>query len=737
MRAMLTPAKLLDIFHFFTLFATNKRHEKIKLICRYQQYEAANAIVARVRAGHPKQGLIWHFQGSGKSLLMVFAALKLRMMEDLQNPTVVIIDDRLDLETQITATFQTTDIPNLASLSTKEDVERFFEQDTRKIAITTIFRFGDVDHVLNERSNIILMVDEAHRTQEGDLGARMRLALPNAFFFGLTGTPINKLDHNTFKTFGSTEDPSGYMSKYSFADSIRDHATLPLRFEPVPVELHIDKEKLETEFDALTEGLTDDQRAELSRRVNMKAIMYNRERIRKVCEHIVRHFQTKVAPNGYKGQIVVYDRECCLMYKEELDRLLPPEASTIVMDTNNDKAGRYKKYARSRDEEGKLLDTFREKTSPLKLVIVTSKLLTGFDAPILQCMYLDKPMKDHTLLQAICRVNRVYDEGKALGLVVDYIGIFDDAAKALSFDDASMKKVIENIEGIKQQLPILLAKCLSYFNGVDRTKEGWEGLIEAQEKLPDNETKDKFAADYGVLNKAWNILSPDPVLAPYRDDYLWLSRVYESVKPMDQSGALIWASLGPKTMQLIDENIEVGDADETIEAITMDPEMIERFIAQPNSEKAAKKIEIQLIAILRKKHSKKYQEIGEKLERLREQHEQRLINSVEFLRQLLELAREAARAEQEVVPKEEQDKGKAALTELFNGIRTEHTPVMVERIVNDIDGIVKLVRFDGWQNTATGQKEVQRALRKIVWQKYSIKDQDVFEKAYRYIEEYY
>ncbi len=659
------------------------------------------------------------------------------MMEDLQNPTVVIIDDRLDLETQITATFQTTDIPNLASLSTKEDVERFFEQDTRKIAITTIFRFGDVDHVLNERSNIILMVDEAHRTQEGDLGARMRLALPNAFFFGLTGTPINKLDHNTFKTFGSTEDPSGYMSKYSFADSIRDHATLPLRFEPVPVELHIDKEKLETEFDALTEGLTDDQRAELSRRVNMKAIMYNRERIRKVCEHIVRHFQTKVAPNGYKGQIVVYDRECCLMYKEELDRLLPPEASTIVMDTNNDKAGRYKKYARSRDEEGKLLDTFREKTSPLKLVIVTSKLLTGFDAPILQCMYLDKPMKDHTLLQAICRVNRVYDEGKALGLVVDYIGIFDDAAKALSFDDASMKKVIENIEGIKQQLPILLAKCLSYFNGVDRTKEGWEGLIEAQEKLPDNETKDKFAADYGVLNKAWNILSPDPVLAPYRDDYLWLSRVYESVKPMDQSGALIWASLGPKTMQLIDENIEVGDADETIEAITMDPEMIERFIAQPNSEKAAKKIEIQLIAILRKKHSKKYQEIGEKLERLREQHEQRLINSVEFLRQLLELAREAARAEQEVVPKEEQDKGKAALTELFNGIRTEHTPVMVERIVSDIDGIVKLVRFDGWQNTATGQKEVQRALRKIVWQKYSIKDQDVFEKAYRYIEEYY
>ena len=458
-------------------------------------------IVERVKENKIKQGLIWHFQGSGKSLLMVFAAQKLRMMPELQNPTVVIVDDRIDLETQITGDFNAADIPNLQSLATKEALMNFFEQDMRKIAITTVFRFGDVEKALNMRDNIILMVDEAHRTQEGDLGEKMRLALPNAFFFGLTGTPINRLDKNTFKTFGAIEDKSGYMSKYSFSDSIRDKATLPLNFEPVPIDLHVDKDSLNQAFDELAEGLSDENKGELSKNVTMKAIMYSRKRIRKVCEHIVNHYKTKIEPNGYKAQIVVYDRECCLMYKEELDKLLPEEASTIVMHTINDKEDRYKKYRRNRDQEAKVLDQFRDKDHPLKLVIVTAKLLTGFDAPILQVMYLDKPMKDHNLLQAICRVNRTYDEGKTSGLIVDYIGIFDNVAKALNFDEAGMKKVITNIEEVKKQVPALMRKCLSYFMGVDRTVEGWEGLLAAQECLPNNKVKDEFAADYRVLDR--------------------------------------------------------------------------------------------------------------------------------------------------------------------------------------------------------------------------------------------
>lgn len=740
---MIVPGIIMDIFRFYTLYATDKEYRKYKIICRYQQFEGANMIVDRVVQGHPKKGLIWHFQGSGKSLLMVFAAQKLRMTKSLNNPTVIIVDDRIDLETQITATFNASDIPNLEKAFSGERLEQLLKGDARKIIITTIFKFNDVSGCLNGRDNIILMVDEAHRTQEGSLGEKMRTALPNAFFFGLTGTPINKRDRNTFHAFGAVEDKSGYMSKYSFADSIRDGATLPLNFEPVPVELHINQEVINEEFDDMVKraGLTQKQQADIIKRVRIEAIMKNPDRIRKVCEHIADHFMTKVDPNGFKGQVVCYDRECCVLYKQELDRLLGPDASTIVMDTNNDKEDRYKEWRRDRDEESKLLDYFRNPRTKLKLVIVTSKLLTGFDAPILQVMYLDKPMKDHTLLQAICRTNRVYGHDKTNGLIVDYVGIFDDVAKALDFDEKSVQTVISNIESVKKEIPRLISKCLEYFPGVDRTQEGWEGLIAAQECLPTSKEKDKFGADYRVLNRAYNAVSPDPFLKDYLFDYKWLSKVYESVRPTDNTGALIWASLGAKTIDLVNQNIEVSDVDQTDDSdiLELDSELIEAFIqGDRGAKRMAKKVEIDLVARINSyTDDPKFISIGEKLEKLREQQEQGLITSIEFLKRLLELAREAAEAEKEVVPVEEINKGKAALTELFTSLKNEKMPVIVERIVNDIDEIVKIVRFDGWQDTGSGRREVKKALRSIIAIKYKIKDTDVFDKAYNYIEMYY
>ena len=738
---MLTPEHIMDIFQFFSLFATDKKKCLYKIVCRYQQFEGANLIIERVKAGYPKKGLIWHFQGSGKSLLMIFAAQKLRMIPELKNPTVVVVDDRISLETQITGEFNAADIPNLDSAGTKEELINFFKSDLRKILITTIFRFDDVTETLNTRDNIIVMVDEAHRTQEGDLGEKMRLALPNAFFFGLTGTPINRLDKNTFRTFGAIEDKSGYMSKYSFSDSIRDNATLPLNFEPVPVELHVDKEKIDAEFEELTKDLTEKEKAELSSRVNMKAIMYDQERIHKVCVHIEKHFRTKIKPNGFKGMVVVYDRECCLKYKQELDILMGPKATTIVMDTNNDKADRYKAYRRDRDQEAAVLDEFRDPNNPLQLIIVTAKLLTGFDAPNLQVMYLDKPLKDHTLLQAICRVNRVADVSKTHGLVVDYIGIFDNVAKALNFDDQSMRQVITNIEAVKAELPRLVKNCLDYFLGVDRTIDGFEGLQAAQEAIPTDEIKDKFAADFRVLARAWEALSPDPCLNPFKKDYIWLSNVYESVKPVDNTGALIWAALGPKTMELVHDNITVDPAKEATEEdiIELSPELVDFFIDNPDIMKGkSKKIEIDLIAKIKKyTNDPKFVKLGERLEDLKTQHEQQLITSIEFLKALLQLAKEAVEAEKQYVPAEEIDKGKAALTELFEHIKNGKTPIVVERIVDDIDNIVKIVRFDDWQNTTTGQKEVRKSLRSIINVKYKIKDNELFEKAYGYVEQYY
>ena len=248
-RSMLRPEVILDILQNFTILATDKKHRRIKIICRYQQYEGANLIVDRVVKGYPKKGLIWHFQGSGKSLLMVFAAQKLRMHPELKNPTVIIVVDRIDLDTQITATFNAADVPNMIGADSRQELQKLLSRDIRKVIITTIHKFGEAGGMLNDRPNIIVMVDEAHRTQEGDLGRKMREALPHAFLFGLTGTPINKRDRNTFWAFGAEEDEQGYMSRYSFQESIRDRATLPLHFEAVDIRLHIDKEAIDEAYE--------------------------------------------------------------------------------------------------------------------------------------------------------------------------------------------------------------------------------------------------------------------------------------------------------------------------------------------------------------------------------------------------------------------------------------------------------------------------------------------------------
>jgi type I restriction enzyme R subunit len=738
-QSMLRPEVVLDILQNFTVFATDKKHRRIKIICRYQQYWTTNQIVDRVVKGYPKKGLIWHFQGSGKSLLMVFAAQKLRMHPKLGNPTVMIVVDRIDLDTQITSTFNAADVPNMVGVATRQDLQTLLGQDVRKVLITTIHKFAEADDKLNERSNIIVMVDEAHRTQEGDLGRKMRAALPNAFLFGLTGTPINRADRNTYWAFGADEDEKGYMSRYSFQESIRDKATLPLHFESPEVKLKIDRVAIDEAYKQITGSLSEQDRDDLAKRAaKMAVLVKNPERVRAVVNHIVKHFQTKVEPNGFKAQVVVFDRECCVLYKKVMDELIGPEASAVVMTAAAGDPPGWAEHSRDKDAEEKLLDCFRNPADPLKFVIVTSKLLTGFDAPILQVMYLDKPMKDHNLLQAICRTNRTFGQEKTHGLIVDYIGIFDDVAKALDFDEKAVQQVVSNIDELRRELPVQMQKCLAFFAGVDRSIGGYEGLMAAQQCLPSNEVRDKFAAEYSLLGKIWEALSPDPLLSPYEKDYRWLTQVYESVKPPSGNGKLLWHALGAKTVELINENVHVESVRDDLDTLVMDARVLEEILEAAEPEKKGKEIEIKLIARLRKHlGNPKFTELGERLEELKERHEYGYLSSLEFLKSILELAKDVLAAEKEVPPDEERDRAKEALTELFTSAKGRNTHIIVERIVADIDDIVKKVRFPDWQHTTQGERLVQKELRRTLLKYKLHTDQELFDKAYAYIRQYY
>lgn len=261
----------------------------------------------------------------------------------------------------------------------------------------------------------------------------------------------------------------------------------------------------------------------------------------------------------------------------------------------------------------------------------------------------------------------------------------------------------------------------------------------AQDCLPTSKEKDAFAADFVVLTKAWEALSPDIFLAPYKFDYVWLSKVYESIRPISGQGKLIWLALGAKTIDLVHQNITVEAVRDDLDVLVMNAEIIDEFLsAKGDAKKKAKEVEIKLVARLNKhKGDPKFQKLGERLEELRLKHEQGLIQSVEFLKMLLQLAKDTLDAEKEVDPVEEQDKAKSALTELFEGVKSEKTPVIVERIVEDIDEVVKIVRFPGWQDTDAGRQEVTKALRKIIYLKYKIKDNELFDKAYKYVEMYY
>ncbi len=455
-------------------------------------------------------------------------------------------------------------------------------------------------------------------------------------------------------------------------------------------------------------------------------------------KHIVNHFHQKVEPYGFKAQVVVFDRECCVLYKQAMDKLIDPEASAVVMTSAQGDPTEWKQHIRDRDAEEKLLDRFRDPADPLQFVIVTSKLLTGFDAPILQVMYLDKPMKDHNLLQAICRTNRTFGQEKTHGLIVDYIGIFDDVARALDFDEKAVQKVISNIDDLRKSLPVQVQKCLAFFAGVDRTVGGYEGLSAAQQCLPNNEMRDKFADHYNILGTIWEALSPDPILSSYETDYRWLTQVYESVKPPSGNGKLLWHALGAKTVDLINKNVHVESVRDDLETLVLDAQVLNEILGDADREKQVRKIEIMLVARLRKHlGNPKFVALGERLEKVKERHELGFLTSLEFLKEILEIAKEVVEAEKETDPKEERDRAKEALTELFSEAKSKNTHIIVERIVNDIDEIVKKVRFPDWQHTSQGERLVQKELRKALLKYKLHTDQDLFDRAYAYIRQYY
>ena len=548
-----------------------------KFLLRPHQIRTAEKITARVVDGQdsldaPDTGLEWHTQGSGKTLTMIVAASLLRRQKTLENPTLLIVVDRLELEGQMLQNLEAFGFPVVTRARSKDHLQQLLEGDYRGLIVTTIHKFDRMAEKICERRNVIILIDEAHRSQEGDLGIYMRAALPHAFQFGFTGTPINKgkIGQGTFEMFGQ-HDPEGYHDKYSINESIEDGTTVPLFYTLAPSDLWVDKLALEEEFSHILDEfyeMVEDEGAgtqeALSRLLQkadkLMAVLKAPQRIQAITEHIAIHFQENVLPLGFKAMIVTPDREACALYKQALDELLPETWSVPVysQDPKRD-SDLLRKYYLDEDAEKRVRKAFRDPDNDPKLLIVTEKLLTGYDAPVAYCMYLDKPLKDHTLLQAIARVNRPY-ENKESGLIVDYIGVFENLQRALSFDQESITRGLIDLAVLKQRFVELLEQAFDAVEPVqpDNPNQRVDRIIA---HFFAEDVREAFMTLFKELQMAYEILSPDAFLRPYIDDYALIADIYQTVysyfDPKAQQRRLERDLLN-KTEKLIQEHVEIS-----------------------------------------------------------------------------------------------------------------------------------------------------------------------------------
>jgi type I restriction enzyme R subunit len=635
---MLAPEVLLDLTRNFIAYDA-EGGRRVKKLARYQQYRAVNRAMARITSqAEPAKrgGVVWHTQGSGKSLTMLWLALKLR--RQLENPTIVIVTDRRDLDNQISATFRNCGFPNPVQAQTVKHLRELLRGGAGQTIMTTIQKFQDAleagrrqaEHpVLNDSPEVFVMVDEAHRTQYKNLAGNMRAALPNACFLGFTGTPIDKKDRSTPRTFGWP-----YIDTYTIREAVEDGATVPIFFESRLPDVQIQGgETLDQLFDRMFSDLSPAEREKIKRRYGTEtAIAGAPQRIKRICLDIIEHYDRFIAPNGFKAQIVAATRDIAVTYKETLDVLHGP-ASALIMSSTNDDTARLARWQRSRDEIETYIRQFKDRDDPLKFIIVCDMLLTGFDAPVEQVMYLDSPLREHTLLQAIARVNRTAD-GKTYGLVVDYWGVLNHLTDALAiFEPRDVQQAMAPLEDNFAEVQVLHRAATRFFSRVNR--DDLDACIRA---LEPEDTRAQFDDVFSKFAKSMDMLLPDPRALKYRADLQWLTKVRLAARARFRDQSPIVSDAGDKVRLLIAEYIGADGVKQLLEPISiLSPKFEEELARLPTAEAKASEMEHAIKYELKIRFEENpvfYQSLRERLEEILEERRQERISSAEQLRKL-------------------------------------------------------------------------------------------------------
>lgn len=589
---LFTRKNFLDIVQNFTVFEPVDGRV-IKKIPRYQQYRAVHKTIERIKKGNTrkeKSGVIWHTQGSGKSLTMVFLTIKMRRDPELRNYKLVFLTDRTQLDGQLTSTFKNAQEETVYNARSVKELKELLARDSSDVITAMVQKFqesaDDFDFpVLNESDKIIILADEAHRTHYGTLGAAINTALPNAPKVAFTGTPLIK-SQKTNNEFGS------YIDTYTIEQAVKDGATVQILYEGREAEVRVTGDSLDSLFDEYFSEKTDEEKVAIRKKFGtQQAILEAPQRIRRVCIDILKHYKEHIMPNGFKAMIVTSSRNAAITYKEQLDALESIHSEVIISGDHNDPP-KFHPFTDGKKQE-KQIEDFKKPLgtgdgqSDLSILIVKDMLLTGFDAPVAQVMYLDRRLTDHTLLQAIARVNRT-NKNKFRGYIVDYFGLSDYLTEAL--DMFSTEDVAGALVDLKEEVPKLKSahtRVLNHFKDFDL-----DDVDECILSLEEEVRRQDFQADFRKFSKQMDIILPDPGATPFLKDLKRIGKISIGAKNMFRDEQLDVSGAGEKVRQLIEEHIYSTGVDPKIPPVDLlAPDFKERLNDHKSSKAKASEIE--------------------------------------------------------------------------------------------------------------------------------------------------
>ncbi|WP_423679974.1 type I restriction endonuclease subunit R [Undibacterium sp. WLHG33] len=557
-------ANFLDIIRSFTLFETIDGR-MVKKIARYQQFRAVHKTIARLKNGANKRdkgGVIWHTQGSGKSLTMVMLAMKMRRDPQLRDYKLVFITDRTQLDQQLTAQFERAQGETVYHANSVAHLKELLARDSSDLVTAMVQKFQENEYanfpVLNTSEKIIVLADEAHRTQYGSLGVAINAGLPNAPKIAFTGTPLITSEKTTH-AFGS------YIDTYTIEQAVADGATCQILYEGREAKTKVTGDSLDKLFDEYFADRSAEDKAAIKKKFGTEqAVLEAPQRIRWICIDILKHYREKIQPDGFKAMIVTSSRRAAVIYKQTLDELEGPESAVIISGSHNDEAF-YTPYTDPVQQKLQI-DNFKKpiSESPLSIIVVKDMLLTGFDAPICQVMYLDRKLREHTLLQAIARVNRTAN-GKDKGYIVDYFGLSDYLTEALEM--FSKEDVAGALQDLREEIPKLKAahtRVVRHFKGKELSDIDACVLV-----LKNEEVRQQFEIDFKKFAKQLNIVMPDVGANPFLHDMTLLGKINQGARNLYRDPQLDLTGVGAKVRSLIEEHIRATGVDPKIPPIDL------------------------------------------------------------------------------------------------------------------------------------------------------------------------